>query len=219
MRLIPALLMAVVTAVPAHSAELAVWPIDALIKVFPQDALGTSRVAPQAWLAPRNGHTSVQFAVRSATAIKRLNIRVTIEGGLEVVVRHAGYVPVSSNPPNTPADELLRPAPAFFPDPLLENFPYELPASRTDSIWLTVYAPATAKPGVYRGRAVFETETVEAGVQDFQIRVAEGLVPAEQTLRVTNWLNASPEHLLQALGRRRRVLAGAGQHRRRDGRA
>ncbi len=195
MRLIAALLLALLGAVPAVATELAAWPVDALIKVFPQDAPDTNRAALQAWQVPRNGHTSVQFAVRSDTGIKRFNARATLDGGLELTVRHVGYVPVSSNPPNTPADELLHPAPAFFPDPLLEAFPYQLPANRTDSIWLTVYAPATAKPGVYRGQVVLESDTGQLGAHPFQIQVAEPAVPPEQTLRVTNWFNASAQHL------------------------
>jgi hypothetical protein len=90
-------------------------------------------------------------------------------------------VPVSSNPPNTPADELIRLAPSFFPDPLLETIPWPLPANRTDSIRLTVYAPATAKPGIYQGRL-----TIEPGTEhEFRIEVAEAVVPSEQSLKVT----------------------------------
>lgn len=192
MRPISALLVA---AAAAWSADLAVWPVDSLVKVFPQDAPDTQRATEQTWLIPRNGHASVQFALRSATAVKRLNVRATLDGGLQVSVRHVGYVPVSSNPPNTPADELLRPAPAFFPDPLIETFPYALPPNRTDSVWLTVYAPATAKPGVYVGKVSFEADGAESSAQEFRIRVADAIVPSEQTLRVTNWFNTSPQHI------------------------
>jgi hypothetical protein len=195
MRLASILLVALTALRPANSAELAIWPVDALVKVFPHDAAGTNRAPAQQWLVPRNGHASVQFAIRSTAPIKRLNVRATIGGDLRCSVRHVGFVPVSSNPPGTPADELLRLAPAFFPDPLFEDFPYQLPANRTDSIWITIYAPAGAKPGTYRGEAVFETEAGRVGAEAFQIRVAEAVVPERQTLKVTNWFNTSPQHL------------------------
>jgi hypothetical protein len=185
------LLAALLAACAAASAELAVWPVDSLIKVFPHDPPGTNAADTRTWLVPRNGHASVQFAIRSTAPVKAVNVRAVIDGGLQVTVRHVGYVPVSSNPPNTPADELLRAGPAFFPDPLLEPLPWSLPANRTDSIWLTIYAPATAKPAVYRGRL-----TIEGGSEhEFRIEVSKAVVPSQQTLKVSNWFYASPEHL------------------------
>src|SRR5690349_17445839 len=147
---------AVVMGSLASAASLPMWPVDALIKVFPTDGPDTNRAAAQFWLIARNGHASVQFAIRSPSAIKDLSARVTCSGALQCQVRHVGYVPVSSNPPRTPGDEILRPAPAFFPDPLFETFPYSLPPNRTDAIWVTIYAPASAAAGTYTGDVVIE---------------------------------------------------------------
>jgi hypothetical protein len=173
------------------------WPVDALVKVFPHDLAGTNRAAPQSWLVARNGHASVQFALKADDALKNLSARAICGGGLECQVRRVGYVPVSSDPPGTPVDELLRPAPAFFPDPLFETFPYDLPAGRTDSIWITVYAPAVVKPGIYKGEVTVEAAGKRIGGGDFQVRVAEVAVPERQTLRVTNWFNTSPAHFAE----------------------
>jgi hypothetical protein len=85
----------------------------------------------------------------------------------------------------------LSVAPAFFPDPLLETVPYALPANRTDAIWLTVYAPASTKPGVYRGELRVDT----GSPQEFRIEVVDATVPTQQTLLVTNWFNSSAQHL------------------------
>jgi hypothetical protein len=172
------------------------WPVDSLIKVFPHDPPGALvRAAPS--LIPRNGHTSVQFAIQSDATIKDLTARVSCGGGLECQVRHVGYVPVSSNPRGTPSNELLRPAPAFFPDPLFESFPYLLPEGRTDPIWVTVYAPPSAKADIYAGEVVIESAGRRIAAREFQIRVVDATVPERQTLRVTNWFNTSPEHFAQ----------------------
>ena len=179
----------------AFAADLSLWPVDALVKVFPHDEPGWNRAADQPWLVARNGHTSVQFAVRSPVLIKDLNARVTIDGGLELQIRRVGYVPVRTDPPGTPTEELVRTAPAFFPDPLFEDFPYALPPGRTDPIWITVYAPAEAKPGTYRGELVLESGGRAIATEGFRVRVAAATVPERQTLKVTNWFNTSPEHL------------------------
>lgn len=122
---IPALLIAS-TAFSATS--LSVWPVDSLTKVFPDDPAGKNGASDQAWLLARNGHTSVQFAIRSSTPLAALEATVKLGGGLQTQVRHAGYVPVRANPPGSPADEVLRAAPAKFPDPLFEDFPFRLDA-------------------------------------------------------------------------------------------
>src|ERR1043166_3359524 len=83
---------------------MSVWPVDALVKVFPDDAPGTNRAADRLWLTPRNGHVSIQFAVRASMAVEALEVDVTLGGGLQTQVRRAGYVPVRANPPGTPAD-------------------------------------------------------------------------------------------------------------------
>jgi hypothetical protein len=189
------LLAAFVTTYLANAASVALWPVDSLNKVFPQDAPGANQATTEVWPIARNGHASVQFATRSDHAIKDLTARVRCEGGLQCQVRHVGYVPVSSNPPGTPQNEVLRPAPAFFPDPLFENFAYALPAGRTDSIWVTVYAPVGLPPGLYGGEVHLEAGGQQIGAGRFQIRVAERAVPERQTLRVTNWFSLGPEHL------------------------
>ncbi|NWG75339.1 MAG: hypothetical protein HXY24_12135 [Rubrivivax sp.] len=71
---------------------------------------------------------------------------------LEAEARWVDCVPVGSNPPDTPCDELARAAPGLFLDPLMEKWPFELGAATTRPVWITVYAPADTRPGDYRGR-------------------------------------------------------------------
>ncbi|HVX67058.1 MAG TPA: DUF4091 domain-containing protein, partial [Bryobacteraceae bacterium] len=225
MRMLLALGTLLLTAVCYSAPRLEVWPVDALDKVFPDDAAGTHRAQPQAWLIPRNGHATVQFAVRSTAPVDALSVRATSGGGLKVEVRHVGYVPVGSNPPGTPYDEVLRPAPALFPDPLFENFPYALAAGRTEAVWITLYAPADTKPGVYSGEAVFEAGGQKLASAPFQVRVVEAAVPARRTLKVTNWFNTgesaldqhyklrgNAERYWELMGNIGRVMADHGQN-------
>jgi len=51
------------------SAPVSVWPVDSLVKIFQDDAADKNRAADQAWLVPRNGHASIQFAVRGSEAV------------------------------------------------------------------------------------------------------------------------------------------------------
>ena len=166
--------------------RLDVWPVDALVKVFPDDAPGTNKAGVTDWLVARNGHASIQFALRAPTGDAKRD-----GAALEAQARWVDYVPVGSNPPGTPFDEVVRPAPALFPDPLREEFPFELAPARTHAIWLTIRAPAGAAPGAYQGRITLHDGDEPRASASFSVRVVGAAVPAEQKLKVTNWFNFS----------------------------
>ncbi|HLN02500.1 MAG TPA: DUF4091 domain-containing protein [Bryobacteraceae bacterium] len=177
------------------AAELQVWPVDSLTKVFDDDSPGTNRASEDMWLIARNGHTSVQFAVRTTEPVAALDATIKLRGGLRTEVRRVGYVPVRANPPGSPADEVLRAAPAKFPDPLFEDFPFRLDANQTTAIWVTVYAPAGTKPGVYRGEATFRDGKRRVAGVPFRIEVTHATVPAKQSLKVTTWFDLGQDRL------------------------
>ncbi len=171
------------------------WTVDSLVKVFPDDAAGANTLARPVCVVPRNGHGSIQIALRSAYAVPRIHVEARFGRGIQVQVRRVGYVPVGSNPPHTPREEVLRPAPGQFPDPLFEDFPFDLAADRTETLWITVHAPAKAKPGRRNASiAIISGEKRVARVR-FEVRVAPVAVPAARTLNVTNWLYADQKRL------------------------
>ena len=155
MRLPRPVLVAILSAAAAFaSTPVSVWPVDSLIKVFQDDPTGKNRAADEPWLIARNGHASVQIAIRASAPVSKLKVDVKLAGGLQTQVRRVGYVPVRSNPPGTPGDEVVRAAPARFPDPLFEEMPFALAANQTTAVWITIYAPAGTAPGLYKGEAV-----------------------------------------------------------------
>lgn len=169
------------------------WWVDSLIKVFPDDVPGANGAGDKRWLAPRNGYVNLQLAVRSKAGVKGLKAEAGISGvPAAIQTRHAGYVPVGSNPPGTPPDEVIREAPALYPDPLLENFPFDLPAGETHSIWLTLHFPASAQPGDYSGRVELSDPGGRIGSRSFRVRITRAEVPAARTLKVTNWFSLHP---------------------------
>ena len=216
----PFLVVLLITSPAFVSAQVSVWPVDSLNKVFQDDSPGKNHAADQAWLIPRNGHASIQFAMRSSQMVDALSVTVKLAGGLQAQVRSVGYVPVRANPPGSPADEVVRTAPGNFPDPLFEESPFTLAANQTHAVWITIYAPAATRPGLYKGVAIFRSASKGLARAPFEIRVARATVPAKQTLKVTNWFNldetelgryydlaGSPERYWQVLNNIARVLA------------
>jgi len=93
-----AFLIATVPALASQPAEINVWFVDSLTKVFPSDTPGKRRSAAPDFWAARNQHLSIQFAIRSAKALKDVSAEVTplrstrgepLDG---VTVRSVGYV-------------------------------------------------------------------------------------------------------------------------------
>ena len=176
-------------------AKMKSWLVDPLIKVFPDDPPGTNRTGAKVRLVARGGHGTIQVAIHSSTGIAQLKAAVEMREPLRATVRHAGYVPVGSNPPGTPYDEVIRPAPALYPDPLFEDFPYELKPGQTEALWVTVHAPPETPPGDYPGAVKIYAGEALLSTESFKVRVTKAVLPAEQGLKVTNWFNLDESHL------------------------
>jgi hypothetical protein len=176
------------------------WFVDSLVKVFPGDEVLRSQLAKPEFSGARNSHVSVQWVLRSHQRVEDISVEVVGFGGgggnaIAAEVRAVGYVVVSSNTYTTPPSEILHPAPALFPDVLLEKFPITLDPDKTQAVWITLSVPSGAKPGDYHGQLVLRVGGVEKARDAFALRVAAATVPAQQTLKVTNWFYLSDRQL------------------------
>lgn len=181
-------------ALAKQPAGITVWPVDSLIKVFPNDRPRAHSVANSFWAA-RGQHLSLQFAMRSASPLKNLSAQVNLKntkgepiGG--IAVRQVGYVVVGSHTNDTPPDELIGEAPGWYPDPLW-NLPMDLDKDRTSSLWITVAVPADAASGLYQGTLVLRAGKRILARREFRVHVLSATVPSQRSLKVTNWFNVS----------------------------
>jgi hypothetical protein len=169
--------------------SISAWYVDSLVKVFPDSPAATSTVAPPL-LSARNGHTSLQIALRSESH-RVIWVRVVAprsgKAALKVQTYRVGTVKVHSHPADTPLDEVVRSEVGTYPDPL---FPLakeiSLEGSATETIWISVFTPEDTPPGIYQGAV-----EIDAGKQKlrlpFRVEVFPATVPKEQRLWVTNW--------------------------------
>ncbi len=174
----------------AQQNNLTAWFVDSLVKVFPDSPAKASK-SEVALESPRNGHTSLQVALRSEShsvvQVRVISPRLE-KATLDVQAYRVGIVNVNSHPAATPLDEVVRPELGPYPDPL---FPLEknitLEASRTETVWLSVFTPAGTRPGIYRGEIQIDTGKQKLRLL-FHVEVFASTVPKEQKLWVTNWL-------------------------------
>jgi len=216
---------------PVYAAQrdtLSAWFVDSLVKVFADSPAATSKLEPTL-LCARNGHGSLQVALRSESQrVARLRVIAPRLGSAALAVQayRVGTVHVNSHPTDTPLDEVVRGEVGPYPDPL---FPLEkvivLNASRTETVWVSVFTPAGARPGIYRGAV-----EIDAGKQKlklpFHVEVFAATVPKEQKLWVTNWLwferdlmekhfpqlKSEPERYWKVLGNIGRTMANYKQN-------
>lgn len=177
----------------ARAADMQVWPVDAMLKVF-RDAKPAEAIEAVAEVA-RGEHASLQVVVRSDGAVNKLRAQLsplTLEGADTKLVgrtpRFVGYVTVDRPMQLPPNNGLPRP-PADYPDPLLECESIDVVAGQAQPVWLTVKVPVDAKPGLYRGTLSLTCEIGGKAVSARQA-IAVKVYPAtvkRTRLWVTNW--------------------------------
>jgi hypothetical protein len=195
--------LAVVTeaAAPAVTA----WPVDALIRVFPGDRAPAVPAPVPELVAARNQHVALQVALRSSSGLEGVAAECHLLEGpagtlaADVRLQAVGLVVVGNHTDDVPADELVGEAPGWYPDPLLD-LPLTLEAGRTRAVWLTIHVPKAAGAGLYRSLVVIRQAGKELARLPFRLRVAAAEVPAERTLRVTNWFRVDDRHAKQFWG-------------------
>jgi hypothetical protein len=98
------------------------------------------------------------------------------------------YVRIEKNSRATPAEELVWPAPAEYPDELGEDLQRDLPAASIQPIYIRVTGPRDARPGRYRGRGRI---VCDEGMRDFEItvRVSPVALPESLRLKLVYWFS------------------------------
>jgi hypothetical protein len=175
-------------------AQINIWQVDSLTKVFPNDRPRAQAIPADFWAA-RGQHLSVQFALRSSQELKDVSAEIILKNAKGrvldgVLVRQVGYVVVGSHTNDTPADELIGEAPGWYPDPLW-NLPMDLGKNRTSSLWATVVVPPDAGLGLYEGTLLVRVGKRAVARREFRVHVLAATVPSQRSLKVTNWFNVS----------------------------
>jgi hypothetical protein len=194
----------------AARAAVAVWPVNPMVKVFPDDPpLPSGSIAIS---LARNEWEPAQVALRSQTELK--NVRVTFPSvrnasGAELPV-HAykvASVPVDRSTAyyQTYVPAWCRKAPkgpgyyvategwaGEWPDPLPPLKPFDLQPGRTQPLWFEIYAPENAAAGDYAGTVRIEADGMAAQEIPFKATVWAFTLPRARHLKVAYSLSSGP---------------------------
>ncbi len=183
---------------PTDASGLTVWPVNPVVKVFPDTLPGGDPVAAAALVCARNEAEPLQLALRGPEALPEVTVEASAPTGpagalpapaIEIV----GYVPcdVKTNyytwkgeawerklPPNTPSGDGWA---GWWPDPLRPETTFELKPFETRAVWLTFKAPAEAAPGNYTGTVRLLSGGQTVAEYPYSVRVPDFSLPTETT--------------------------------------
>jgi hypothetical protein len=161
--------------------------VDPLIKIFKDSPLPA---IPYVIDAVRGESSAAQIVlIADHGGVFELINPVTLSCGASTIrgkMSFIGYVPVSRNTPDTSTGELLREAPALFPDPILDTENLEVQQGQTQPIWLSLDIPLDQSPGTYTGKAAVLCGSREIGCE-IRAVIHESILPEKRNLFLTNW--------------------------------
>jgi len=147
----------------------------------------------------RNEIVSAQCVVRAYEKIERVTVSVSslvhVESSVSmpdnaVEWNFVGSIPIAENTPKYRKGDLIRPAPARFPDYLSDDREIALEQNEYQAVFLTVKIPRDAAAGRYEGTVTVKTDQGSKSMP-LRLRVYPLTLPDERHLMVTKWYTTS----------------------------
>lgn len=143
----------------------------------------------------RNEYISAQFVIKANEDIKHVTVSVSALRHVESVASEpvsdirwnfVGSIPIEQNTPKYRKTDLIRPAPARFPDYLAEEKEVSVHKGKYLAVYLTVKIPRDAEAGDYEGTVSVTTDKGSKSLP-LHLTVYPFTLPDERHLMVTEW--------------------------------
>ncbi len=145
----------------------------------------------------RGEHISAQCVVKARQPIKDLTVSVDpLKGGDSVLPpdsvawNFVGSIAVAENSPNHRKSEIIRPAPARFPDYMSDAKQIAVEAGRYQAIYLTIHVPLDARAGDYLTTVTFQSPQGRRTLP-LALTVYPLTLPQERHLMATLWYSTN----------------------------
>ncbi|HOZ48184.1 MAG TPA: DUF4091 domain-containing protein [Candidatus Hydrogenedentes bacterium] len=171
--------------VPMPGLDL--WFESPLFKVFPEDrveaispAVSTARIA-----LARHEHESLQVVLCPDRDIERLRVRVTPltdrQGKNRLAAQSVSVTQVGYYPVVVPTN--FEGLTGSWPDPLPARETFDLEGGKANPLWLTVYAPADAPAGIYKGLIELSAPALDPVELWLEVEVFDFALPKTPALK------------------------------------
>jgi hypothetical protein len=153
--------------IQGQNTPFELFAVSDLVRVFED---GYNCPEPQKAIAlfgMKNEYLSAQCVIKADEDTQRLTISVSPLTNTEqsgslpseaVQWNFIGSIPIEENTPKLLKGDLIRPAPARFPDYLAEDKETSVAKGKHQAMYLTVKIPKNTKAGTYEGTVAVQTE-------------------------------------------------------------
>lgn len=159
------------------------------LKVFPGSVPTAIPGAPFRITAVRNEYAPFQVAVSAPGKGADFSVSATALGGAKGVIE----IPASSmflvenvrvEKPSIPAEGSEGKMPGrFWPDPLPPLQDFYVRAGETRAVWIDLFIPPNAEPGLYRGSVIISSASCGKTELPFEVEVRPIILPTVPTVR------------------------------------
>jgi len=194
-----AFVLAELTCAAARGAPFEIFAVSDLVRVFEDGYRCPRPSAAIEIFGIRNEIVSAQCVVKANEDLKRVTVSVSpllhVQSSVSMPASavdwsFVGSILISENTPKYRETDLIRPAPASFPDYLAEEREISLEQNKYKAVFLTVKIPRDAAAGWYKATVTVQTEQGRKSVP-LRLRVYPLTLPDERHLMVTKWYTTS----------------------------
>jgi hypothetical protein len=187
------------TSITMQGAPFECFAVSDLVRIF-EDGYGSPQPSGAIEIfGMRNEYVSAQCVIKANQDIRRATVSVNPLVDVKRSVslpRNAvrwdfiGCIPILENTPKYRKTDLIRPAPAWFPDYLAEEKEISLDKGKYRPVYLTVKIPHNAEEGDYKGTFTIETEQGSESLP-LHLTIYPLTLSDERHLMVTEWYTTS----------------------------
>jgi len=171
-----------ITVSAAETSGWTAWLSSATLKIFPDDTAPASQETPFRMIAALNEYSPFQVAVNATENVKGVRITVSdLEGeGGTIPASGATLLIVETVTIERPSIAAKQ---KIWPDPLPPYHDFDVESGKTRSVWVDLFVPQTAKPGIYRGSVTITTEKNGSVLIPLILDVRDVSIPVKPTIR------------------------------------
>jgi hypothetical protein len=185
--------------VTTQGAPIECFAVSDLVRVF-EDGYGLPETTKAIEIfGIRNERISAQCVIKANQDIEHATVSLSplahVNGKAllppdALAWNFVGSIRIDENTPKHRETDLIRRAPARFPDYLAEDREISLQKGRYRAVYLTVRVPRDAEEGDYKGTVTIRTERGDESLP-LQLTVYPLTLPDERHLMVTEWYTTS----------------------------
>jgi Glycoside hydrolase 123, catalytic domain/Glycoside hydrolase 123 N-terminal domain len=185
--------------VAAQAAPFECFAVSDLVRVF-EDGYGLPQRSKAIEIfGIRNEWLSAQCVIKADQDFEHVTVSLSplvhVNGGASlpteaVTWNFVGSIRIEQNTPKHRQSDLIRQAPAWFPDYLADDREISLKKGKYKAVYLTVRVPRDAEAGDYNGTVTIRTERGDESLP-LHLTVYPLTLPDKRHLMVTEWYTTS----------------------------